>query len=549
MKKTLLTALLATTFLTPAFAEEITAPSKIDAVTVFPQGAEITRLVTTQVKKGEHTLRLDDLPGDVDPQSIRVSSISNGNLEIRSIDSNHVHVTSDAELAGQRKALEAQIETLQDQVTSFNQQKLTLDYQRKLIQDSAIRPLSVSQNNNDTQSAPLDLGNLFDLVAERLQKLDEQTLELKIKIRKTSQAIHDLHIKLSELAPKQYVKLNVAVDFASDQNMDAEFLVKYRISNAGWQPFYDARLETGEKAEQTQLELTRRAEIIQHTTENWENVALTLSTTRSTGATSAPELLPTQFIPPQFQPAFKSKRYNSDAVRNELSSLQAEVMEDKTAGSPEPVSQQPVAQAFTAGFQAAYKITGRYTVDNKGTAKKVKISAENLSASLSIHAAPALDLNAYLTASFTPKGANPLLPGRVMLFRDNTYMGQGYVPLIASGEEHELGFGIDDQVKITRSEAKRKTGESGILTTERVEENSWITKVKNLHNREMNIKLYDRLPYAVNEDIEVTLMHGTTKPSEKDIEDKRGIYAWEYDMQSGDEKTIKFGYRITHPQS
>ncbi len=136
-----------------------------------------------------------------------------------------------------------------------------------------------------------------------------------------------------------------------------------------------------------------------------------------------------------------------------------------------------------------------------------------------------------------------------MLFRDNIYMGQGYVPLIASGEEHELGFGVDDQVKITRSEGKRKTGESGILTTERVEENSWITTVKNLHDRAMNIKIYDRMPYAINENIEVSLMRNTTRPTDHDIENKRGIYSWEYHMKSGEEKTIKFGYRITHPQS
>ncbi len=302
MKKTFLAALLTTTFLTPAIADEINAASKIDAVTVFPQGAEITRLVKTQIKSGEHTLILDDLPGDVDPQSIRVSSITNGNLEIRSIDSNHVYVTSDAQIAGKRKELEIKIESLQDQITSFNQQKQTLNYQRKLIQDSAIRPITISQNNSETQNTNQDLGSLFDLVAQRLQKLDEQSLDLKIKIRKTSQQINDLNIKLHELAPKQHVKLNVAVDFASDKNMDAEFLVKYRIHNAGWQPFYDARLNIGEKNEAPDLELTRRAEIVQHTSENWENVVLTLSTTRSTGATSAPVLSPQNLGPLTFNP-------------------------------------------------------------------------------------------------------------------------------------------------------------------------------------------------------------------------------------------------------
>ena len=549
MRNAFLAALLTSTILTPAKADEINAQSMIDAVTVFPQGAEITRIVKTKVTSGEHTLILDDLPGDVDPQSIRVSSRANGKLEIRSIDSNPVYVTSNEQVAGQRKLIETEIEILQDKIAAYNQQAETLNYQRKLIQDTAIRPITVNQNNSETQSSNPDLGSLFDLVAQRLQQLDDQSLKLKINIRNASRQINDLNIKLHELAPKQHVKLNVAVDFASEQNTDAQFLVKYRIHNAGWQPFYDARLKIGKKSETPDLELIRRAQIVQHTSENWENVALTLSTTRSTGATSAPELYPTEFMPPHVQPVYKTKRYSSDEVRNQLSSLESEVMQDKAEGSLAPVEEKEVAQAFTAGFQAAYKITGRYTVDNKGTAKKVKISSETLNASLSVHAAPALDLNAYLTANFTPKGANPLLPGRVMLFRDNIYMGQGYIPLVASGEEHELGFGIDDQVKITRSEAKRKTGESGILTRENVEENSWVTKVKNLHDREMNIKVYDRMPFAVNENIEISLMNNMTRPTEREIDDKRGIFGWEYDMKSGEEKTIRFGYRITHPQS
>jgi len=553
MKKTLLTnlfaSLLASTILTPALSAQLNADSKIDAVTVFPQGAEITRIAQINVKSGEHTLLLNDLPGDVDPLSIRVSTTGNGSLEIRGIDSNSVHVSSRENMEAQRKTIELEIETLNDQLTALEQDLKTLSYQRRLIQESAIRPIPVSRQNEDMQASVPDLGNLFDLVAERLKALDGETLAVKISIRKTREAIDNLHLDLDQLAPKQDTKLNVSVDFASQIDAVTEFQVTYRVQNAGWQPFYDARLTIGEKGNTPNIELIRRAEIIQATTESWNNVALTLSTTRSTGATSVPQLMPTEFHPPRFQPLHKSSRYNSDAVLNELAGTTAKTEDSLQAPAPERDLDAQLATPFTAGFKAAYKIAGRYTVDNKGAAKKVRIADERLPASLSVHAAPTLDLNAYLTASFTPVGANPLLPGRVMLFRDNVYMGQGHLPLIASGEEHALGFGVDDRVKITRSEAKRKTGESGILTTERVEENSWVTRVKNLHDRDMNIRIYDRMPYAVNENIEVTLMKNTTRPNERDVEGKRGIYGWEYDLQPGTEKTIRFGYRITHPQT
>ena len=549
MKKTLIAALLASTFLTPALADEIDIESTIDAVTVFPRGAEITRIATVDVRKGEHTLLLNGLPGDIDPQSIRVSGDAGNNLKIRSIDSNVSYLTGNQHLENQRRAIEDQIEVLQDELVAFQQEIESLKYQRKLIQQSAIRPIATNtQDDESKNSSVAELGELFDLVAVRLVALDKQTLEIGIKSRKTSEKINELSIKLTELAPKQTATVNVAVDFTSEQSTSARFKVKYRIQNAYWQPFYDARLETGDNNQTPSLELVRRAEIIQTTTEEWNNVELVLSTARSNGATSAPELFPHEFqVVPQ-QPAFSNQRYKSVDIRTKLSGV-SELADQATEAEKQQEIREEEAAAFSAGFQAVYKINGRFTVDNRGTAKKVRISSEVLDADLSIHAAPVLDLNAYLTASFTPGGENPLLPGRAMLFRDNVYMGQGHIPLIASGEEHELGFGIDDQVRITRSEAKRKTGESGILSTERIEENSWITKVKNLRGQSTIVKIYDRMPYGVHEDIEVTLMSNTTRPTEREIENKRGIFGWTYKMEPGQEKTIRFGYRVSHPQS
>ena len=57
---------LATTALTaPAFAADITVASHIDKVTVFPQGAEVTRIAEARIGQGEHTLIFDGLPAEL----------------------------------------------------------------------------------------------------------------------------------------------------------------------------------------------------------------------------------------------------------------------------------------------------------------------------------------------------------------------------------------------------------------------------------------------------------------------------------------------------
>ncbi len=551
MKKSMLACLFATTCLTPAFADEIIANSNIDAVTVFPLGAEVTRLATVETKSGAHTLVLKGLPDDIDPQSIRVSGRADTRLEIRSIDSAVNFITSDQTLSLERKRIEADIQKLQDKITAFNQQSKTLGYQRKLIQDAAIRPIKITApDDTQIENPKTDLGELFDLVAERLQALDEKSLQIQINTRNAQMKINDLNLKLGELSPKQTASVDITIAYQSEKETTAAFEVKYRVHNGRWQPFYDARLEIGEKNEAAEIQLVRRAEIIQNTTEIWNDVAITLSTARSYGSTSAPQLEPVEFAA-VYQPRPITSREKRISDLSSAVTQYKPVMEDEAVMAEKSRDEfsEIDAQIFTAGFQATYKIDGRFTVENHGTAKKVRMASETVAASLSVHSAPSIDLNAYLTASFRPKGEHPLLPGRVILFRDHVYMGQGYVPLIASGEEHELGFGVDDQVRIKRSKAKRKTGESGILTTARTEENSWITEIKNLHDREMIVKIYDRMPYAVHEDTQILLLHDTTKPTERNIENKQGIFAWEYDLEPGDEATIKFGYRITHPQS
>ena len=56
---------------------------------------------------------------------------------------------------------------------------------------------------------------------------------------------------------------------------------------------------------------------------------------------------------------------------------------------------------------------------------------------------PKRDRQTYLYAKIKlPKGA-PYLPGRIELFRDQTFAGFGHLPQLAPGEKHEIGFGAD----------------------------------------------------------------------------------------------------------
>src|SRR3954447_17907651 len=56
----------------PAMAAEIETGSQVDAVTVYPDGATVTRLIRLDLPAGDTTLMARDFPLSLDPSSLRV---------------------------------------------------------------------------------------------------------------------------------------------------------------------------------------------------------------------------------------------------------------------------------------------------------------------------------------------------------------------------------------------------------------------------------------------------------------------------------------------
>ncbi len=47
--------------------------------------------------------------------------------------------------------------------------------------------------------------------------------------------------------------------------------------------------------------------------------------------------------------------------------------------------------------------------------------------------------------------------------------------------------------------------------------------------------------------IEVELLRGSTKVSERDVEKRKGVLAWRATYEQGETRTIKFGYAVSYP--
>jgi uncharacterized protein (TIGR02231 family) len=549
----LLATLLLTTSCTTVFAAEFSPSSHIDAVTVFPQGADIIRELAYDVPAGSHSLILTDLPQNIDAQSIRVEGAGEGELLVGSVDTRSRYLGNDA-ADTQRKGIEKDIQTLQVERQGLDQTVADLQQQRNILYSLADKQL-VPQSTTDTTKAidAVQLGALLDVVGVRLAALSKDVTAAQNRQRDIDEKINALSAKLGELAPADEYRTEVVVNVDAAVAAKGNLRISYRVQEASWVPFYDARLTIGDGKVKPMLDLIQRAEVTQNTGESWKDVTLVLSTARPSGSTAAPDMMAWEVskLEPQVAGAADSVAAPAPVADAEMSLNEADLtrsMKFQRMLKPKLAIAQKQAVVDTAGFQATYAIAGRVTVDNAGQSKKVRITSGQLETALSVVVVPRTDPTAYLSAAFTVAGTGPQLGGAVNLFRDGVFVGQGSLPLLNPTEKAELGFGADDLIKVKRAEVKRVAGEEGFFTSSHGDERAWDITVKNLHTQAMPVRVIDRVPFTASKEIEITEIPGMTPPTVRDLDKKRGVLAWDFTLEPQAENALKTGYKITWPE-
>lgn len=537
----------------PAHADELKPASRVEGVVVYPSGAEVRRVAKLRLERGEHEILVVDLPEQAQTGSIRVEGRASGPMTIGSVDSRRLSVPrQDPEAAASaRRKLEDEIEAVKDERARYQADAQAAEARRNFVQNLVQLPGRVPPTPAAGAPAREDWSALAELIGRETAAAQKAALEAEIKVRDADRRIRDLERRLREVAPQMQWRTEVRVQVNADAAVDAEIWVRYNVADAGWTPQYDARLLTGTKATPAKLTLTRRAIVSQKTSEPWQNVALSLSTTRPTAGTAAPELRPisVDYVPDRPPPPPVVLR-NAPAAGRAVSEAAEEYARKRTdeqeaAPQLQDIAEQRAAAQLTA-FQAVYEIPGLQTITNTGDPRRLTIDESDSEPQLVVRSAPRVDARAFLYAKMTLPRTAPVLPGSVALFRDGTFVGNGRLPQLAGGEEHELGFGPDDRIRVRANVTEEKRGETGIIAASKTEQRMWRITIKSLHERPIAYTIQDQVPVAAQQDIKVELL-GRPAPTRRDIDDRRGVLAWDDKLAPDEERAIEFGYRVSWP--
>ena len=529
----------------PARADDLDATSAIDTVTVYPDGASVTRLIALDVPSGDTTLVAKDFPLTLDPASLRVEGEAGARLTIGAVDTRPPRAAPPVNLP----ELDKRIETLKDERANLQGTIAAATARRAFAERFA--KASPAGLGDKGEARPLaEWRAAFAAVEEEVAVTDSAIRDAERMQRNIDREVARLE---QDKAAKPPSKLEVRIDLAAAAATRATLRVTYAVRNARWAPLYDARLDTGAKDRKPALELVRRAEITQGTGEDWSNVALAVSTVRTARGGSAPDLnsLIVQYPPPP-RPAAPAGAIERGALRQDLAMpapAAAPAIEETRKKLAEKPADEQQAVAEVDGFQVTFKIPGRVNLGANDGAKSLRVSTTTIVPDLAVRSAPVMDPTAFLEANFKQTEDAPLLPGRVAIYRDGVFVGRGKMAAAGKDEMVRLGFGADDKVKIERSVLKRNEGSAGlIVTTSKTDERSFKTSVRNGHDFPLRIAIEDQLPVSENEEIQVEMLPSTTPPTATNLRDKRGVLEWAFEAKPGEARDIAFAWRVRWPK-
>jgi len=249
-----------------AAADTIPTRSSITDVTVYFAGAQVSRKAEMKVKKGKFLFLLDQLPQEIDPQSIQ-TSVGAG-CEILSV-MHTLHQQNPGRKSPTEKELQRQIESEESRIKLLNHQLKVFELEEKLLLDN-----SVLGTDNAVGSVSR-IKEAADFYRVRLNEIRRSGHEIRLQIEAASETIEDLNVRLNQLTvEKQKVYSRIYILLEAQRDSEIQLNLNYYVPSAGWQPLYDFRVQEINEP----FKIVYNASVFQSTGEDWKNVNISLST-------------------------------------------------------------------------------------------------------------------------------------------------------------------------------------------------------------------------------------------------------------------------------
>ncbi|MCU4652408.1 DUF4139 domain-containing protein [Roseibacterium sp. SDUM158016] len=525
-----------------ALADDLLIRADIAEALVFAEGAEVSRRVAVDLPAGQHRLLIPirDLS---DPDMIQLTGPEGVRLGVPqplgalTIPEGGLDTPEEAEAR-------AGVDAAEDALTEARDALARRDAGIQGLETQLAWLTALARGGQDGAAMPDDPAQLGALLAtlgtetarvgtelqaaREARRADEEIVEDRMR------ALAEAQRALADLRPFGETSPGILVEIDAAEAISGELVLTYLSDDALWSPSYTISLNTEAEA----LAVERSIRFTYFGEASWRNVAMRFSTAmpnrdRSPAGTYPdPARIAPPVPAPLPQPAVRTQA--GIGLANAPIMMEPAIMEDE------------VARLVVDGLSVVYDYTAPVTVGPTGQVT-LPLDALSFEVDLENRAVPRYDATAFLVAMGENDSGETILPGPARFFRDGDLMGSDQVPLIAAGADMEIAFGPLDHLRLTWTDLSLDEGDRGFFVSENEQVRRIAFAVENTSGEAETVRLLYATPFAEQEDLELDLTF-TRAPDEQNIDDLRGVHAWNIALAPGTEERIEMRVDLAWPE-
>ncbi|MBY9001612.1 MAG: mucoidy inhibitor MuiA family protein, partial [Candidatus Heimdallarchaeota archaeon] len=377
----------------------------------------------------------------------------------------------------------------------------------------------------------------------------EKTKQVKLEneIEDLQEELKVIRAKKNQLShsDSQFYEVDITLDIQDAGSIELE--VGYSISQARWEPQYivDLLKETAT--------IQRLAKVYNHSGFDWKNVNI-IVTTGTRKPVSIDSVAPFYLrLAPLYQPPRKrmamvggagrmksAKKMDMDAMYEEKEEAMPLSAPAPAAEAPPMTYQESEISISQTGHQR-FELSGKHNIPSGSIPKTLHLDHFELNLEKSYYWS-STQPNLIMTHELE-NDQYFLLPGNAKVFIAGEYISQSYLDTIHPKEKFTLGIVESYDLKVDKKLIHRDVQKKGLIKGKRLMEFGYEIKIQNQVEIECKLKLIDRLPHALDENIEVEIDNLNIEPKEKN----QGVYEWEFNLKKDDEIKITYDYDVRYP--
>jgi len=507
--------------------------TKISKVTIFRDGARVTRVGNIHLGKGPHKVVVNKITDFALSDSFRVKG--RGPAKLSSIDVQQAtevfEPTKDMiPLHEELKELQKEHAEVQDEIEFHNARLINLEN------------MTSEFSNHFGLVYAANEGEISQLT-EMDKKFSKLMLDTRKKIRELEDSLQEINRKIEVLRAnigrisserRTETTFSVEVNLEVSEESDIELEITYQTQNAQWHPTYDVDLHAGRSI------LRRMALLFNRTKEDWTKVSLAVST-----ATARPveAIEATPYYIDVYDPAVERDKLDARRMKKERPMPAGIPMAAKAMAPPAPppeIEEEFAEPTETISGIAIYELPKPVTIPSDNEKHPITLIEEELS-SETIHYWYAEGMAEVVAQDKVTNGDNVILPGKVKVYSEGDYIGETSLVQISPREPFKIGTRIAHDIKAEKKLVLREVEKAGVMRGKLRRAYKYRLEVQSFSKVPIEIDIRDRIPHSLNPSIEVKESWEKTAVKDENL----GVVEWHKTIQPNQKITIEYEYEVS----